>query len=346
MNPREAVERGLIAYVPQDPHLFFISEHVRDELKYVINDLSLIKKKLSNEFIPNGSRIDQLSDGQLYRLLLLIAMLSKARILLFDEPTAHLDSEGLINFVKKLRSLVKKEGVSAIIVDHRVNILKDFVDNIIYTRRYTQKTFRYKRNSKSVTKDIILETNNLSVGFNKPLIEDINITIRSGETILICGRNGSGKTTLAKTLAGILKPIKGKIIINGNSFLIPQSPIYWFAYETVIGELKYYSKIYKFSDVDNLINVVGLKEVLYRNPYTLSVGEARLLALSLAYIAKPKLLILDEPLLGLDDHTLQYVVEFLTKVKFSAIVIMSHNDKLRSIADKCYLIKDRKLIEC
>lgn len=342
MDPGEAVGKGLIAYVPQDPHMFFIGTSINEEISYLEN-------KCINEWVKglcSETRIDQLSSGQLYRLLLGSAICSGARILLFDEPTSYLDNYELSLFLRRLRKIVDKEDLVAIIVDHRVRILEKTVDKIVYVRKYPVKQlFSITTSTKhSIYNDPVLELCRVSIGYDKPIIKDIDLVIRSGETIVVYGRNGSGKTTLAKTIAGLLKPLNGRVIVHGRIFYIPQNPIYWFAHDTVYEELQYYSRIYGFKELDKLINLFELENILDHHPYMLSIGEARLLSLALALTTKPDLIIMDEPLIGLDPWWISRIVDLLNKVHSVSIFLLSHNSMLRSIADKYYVIKGNKLI--
>lgn len=336
MDPLKAVEEGLVAYVPQDPHMFFIGTTVGEEISYHMDGCM-------DEWVRGlwrEARIDQLSSGQLYRLLLDSAVCSGAKILLFDEPTGYLDNDAFTAFMGRLRRLVDEEGLVAVVVDHRVGLMGDIIDKLVYTRRYpvTRTRCRAAGSRRRIVGEAVLELHGVSVGYDKPIIRDIDLVIRSGEVVAVYGRNGSGKTVLAKTIAGILEPLDGRVIVHGRVFYIPQSPIYWFAHGTVREELEYYSRIHGFKELDELVRLLGLDYMLEQHPYTLSIGEARLLSLALALIADPDLVIVDEPLIGLDPGWVSRIVELLGEMHGSAVLLLSHNPMLRHVSDKYYVV--------
>lgn len=344
LDPQKAVEDGLVAYVPQDPYMFFVGTTVGEEIDYHVD--SCIDEWAKG--LDSDARIDQLSSGQLYRLLLGSAICSGAKILLFDEPTSYLDDNEFAVFVNRLRRLVDKEGLAVIVVDHRVELLGNNIDKLVYTRKYpiTQSHYRATRFKHGIIGKgkVVLELYRVSVGYDKPIIRDIDLAVRSGEVVVVYGRNGSGKTVLAKTIAGILKPLNGRVVVHGNIFYVPQSPIYWFAHGTVREELEYYSRIHGFGELDKLVKLLELDYMLEHHPYTLSIGEARLLSLALALTVNPDLIIVDEPLIGLDVGWINRIVDLLGRIHGVAMLLLSHNPMLRHVSDKYYVIEKGRII--
>ena len=126
LSPLDAVRRGLVAYVPQDPSSYFIGSTVAEELLFVRDLSSLRGYGIIDDVLSDPSRkIHELSDGQLYKLLVAAAVGSGTKVLLLDEPTSHVDPWSLGNVLKLLREYCVKFRASAIIVDHRIELIKD-----------------------------------------------------------------------------------------------------------------------------------------------------------------------------------------------------------------------------
>lgn len=345
LDPVEAVNNGLVAYVPQDPYQFFIGSTLAEELEFSRAGCMehYLRKKTRRDVY-----IDQLSSGELYKLLLAGAICSRARILLIDEPTGYLDDNELAVCIDSLRELACREDLTVLIADHRVDVLGSIVDRVIYLRRYPQveqESMQDLSLGYRGREGVVLETRKLSIGYDKPLVKDIDLAIESGEIVLVYGRNGSGKTTLAKTIAGILKPLAGVVRVYGRLFYVPQKPIYWFAHDTVYGELEYYACVYGYRELDKLVNILGLRDLLTRHPYTLSIGEARILSLALAIASQPDLVVIDEPLIGLDDYWLKKLVSILLNITShgTGILLLSHSSRLEDIASRSYCLQELSL---
>ncbi len=129
------------------------------------------------------------------------------------------------------------------------------------------------------------------------------------------------------------------IYIERPAFYISQKPLYWFSTGAVRAELTLYAKLFgkKAEEVEEVAELFQLNHLLHRNPYTLSVGEARRLAMALAFIASPRLLLFDEPLLGLDKSSEELFQELLESLKkrCSATIVASHSKKLVELVDSC-----------
>ena len=352
LDPSRAQDYGYIAYVPQNPHTFFFGRRVKDELLFVTRGRRNIAhgepyvKALLDKLLDKP--ILWLSDGELYRVLVALAVLSDTKLLLLDEPTSHVDDKGLGIILEYLREL-RGRGKTIIMVDHRVDYLSKYVDEILFLGDYSsvRSGFAEKERTPS-SSETVLETYNLSIGYGRELLSNIMITVQRGEIVSIIGPNGSGKSTLLKTILGKITPLKGVINRSDKVFYIPQKPLYWYSRETVEEELRFYSKVYNRTGklLDNVIELFGLEKIIDRHPYALSIGESRKLALALAAIAGPDLLVIDEPLLGLDNKSIASIIDGLLELDNSiGVLIASHNMLLKKISTKYYVVRNKTLVE-
>ena len=165
---------------------------------------------------------------------------------------------------------------------------------------------------------ILVELNKVSVIKQKKwLIKDISLKVIRGEIITIIGPNGSGKTTTAKVALGIVKPDHGdvKILENLNISYVPQKiMIDW----TLPLKVKHFMRLTKKIDNNKILNALKLTETenLYNNEVrTLSGGEFQKVMLARAISKKPDLLILDEPLEGVDYHGETLLYNLIKKIR-------------------------------
>ncbi len=178
---------------------------------------------------------------------------------------------------------------------------------------------------------ILIELNKVSVRKQKKwLIKDISLKVIRGEIITIIGPNGSGKTTTAKVALGIVKPDHGdvKILENLNISYVPQKIIIdW----TLPLKVKHFMRLTKKIDNNKILNALKLTETenLYNNEVrTLSGGEFQKVMLARAISKKPDLLILDEPLEGVDYHGEILLYNLIKRIRDEincGIILISHN---------------------
>jgi len=178
---------------------------------------------------------------------------------------------------------------------------------------------------------ILVELNKVSVRKQKKwLIKDISLKVIRGEIITIIGPNGSGKTTTAKVALGIVKPDHGdvKILENLNISYVPQKIIIdW----TLPLKVKHFMRLTKKIDNNKILNALKLTETehLYNNEVrTLSGGEFQKVMLARAISKKPDLLILDEPLEGVDYHGEILLYNLIKRIRDEincGIILISHN---------------------
>jgi len=199
------------------------------------------------------------------------------------------------------------------------------------------------------------------------ILSGTNLSIKKGEHFCILGGNGSGKTTTLKILAGLLKPYRGKVIIDNNKMtkkttadfnrlgvaMLPQNPESVFLKSRVIDDYTELCKIkgIEKSDYEDKINSVaeklGIKDLLENHPYDLSGGEIQKCALGKVLISEPKILLLDEPTKGVDAYSKLSLSKILQEIKSDGVTIITvtHDVEFASIvADRCGLFFDGEVL--
>ncbi|KYC45182.1 MAG: Trehalose/maltose import ATP-binding protein MalK [Candidatus Methanofastidiosum methylothiophilum] len=193
-------------------------------------------------------------------------------------------------------------------------------------------------------------------------LDNATIRIEDGTTIGIVGPNGAGKTTLIRLLCGILNPTSGKIIIDGLDLqkhpteikkkigYLPEEPN---LYERPkAGELlEYFGLLYgvprnKINQrVDELLNLVGLSDRKDWRVSSFSKGMRQRLAISRALIHDPKIIVFDEPTMGLDPLTSRKIREFITTLKKEKTIILCthYMYEAEQLCDKIAIIDKGKI---
>ena len=305
LHPYEAYVKELTFYIPQNLSLGIMFRTLRDELLF--RDISLAKaypvlKSLGLDNSLINRPFDTLSAGEMYKSLIALAILSKAKLILMDEPSTYLDPKSLRSILKYVSSIASNKGISVIIADSYEQPYNGLIDRKYYVG---DKNIECEELVNEVSENINLRQKFINVleladvwfryGKREPwIIKNLTMSLEKGEIFTIVGPTGSGKTTLAKLIVGLLKPVKGLLKLSTSPFYIPQKPIYWFIHEKLIDVIKYMNLS------SSILKYLGLRGKEYINPYMLSVGEVRTLSLIQAFLKAKGLVIIDEPTLGLD----------------------------------------------
>lgn len=192
----------------------------------------------------------------------------------------------------------------------------------------------------------LLETKNLTHIFPNGTIaiEDISMKIMEGEFIVLAGANGSGKTVFVRHLNGLLAPTKGSVWLEGepivknlaaarrNIGMIFQDSDSQIVGQTVHEDVAFgpenlnMPKLEIEKTVKEALEMVGLYKLSLENPYTLSGGQKRKLAVAGVLAMKPKIIIFDEPFTGLDYAGVLQVLQQLVQLqeKGHTIIIITH----------------------
>lgn len=213
----------------------------------------------------------------------------------------------------------------------------------------------------------MLEVKNIDVYYgNIQALKDVSVTVNEGEIVSLIGANGAGKSTLLKTLSGLLKPKSGAITFLGNSIAgkaaqgIVKSGISHvpegrrvFANLTVEENLE----LGAFLRKDKKAIAEDMKKVYDTFPRllerrkqmsgTLSGGEQQMLAMGRAIMAKPKLLLLDEPSMGLAPLMVKTIFEVIKDINAqgTTVLLVEQNAHMAlSIAHRGYVIETGKVV--
>ena len=191
----------------------------------------------------------------------------------------------------------------------------------------------------------LIECERLCIGYGAKIVaKDISLKIEKNDYLYIIGENGSGKSTLMKTLLGLLPPVSGEIKFDGGlkkneAGYLPQQKEYQrnfpaSVWEVVLsgcqndlGWLPFYTKKHKKSALKNL-DLLGIPKLRKKSFSELSGGQQQRVLLARALCTAKKMLILDEPVTGLDPDAAEEMyslIEKLNKEEGLTIVMISHD---------------------
>lgn len=208
---------------------------------------------------------------------------------------------------------------------------------------------------------ILIHVRNISKKIKgKEVIKNITFSVLESEVVALVGPNGSGKTTLFKIMTSLLKQDEGTIIINNfdsqknrtvylSKLSIMQDSTILYADLTGYDHLKFVGGITNKAkeDLDKVISDLGIGGYIYKKIKTYSLGMKQFLLLGLSILINPKVLILDEPLNGLDPTSAEKLREIIKVLqeKGTTIIFSSHNlSEVDKLADRVFFLRKGELI--
>ena len=214
---------------------------------------------------------------------------------------------------------------------------------------------------------IILKNVFFSYPKQDEFIQNFNLMIEPGECLGIVGKSGSGKTTLLKLISGVLEPTRGQIYYDNNSL----SEIDWGQSDNIIGYLSQQPSLMEGSIADNISgfsskNLDRIKEIsklinideeinTFKDKYDqlvgsgglgLSFGQIKQIAIARTIYKDPKIVLLDEPSLGLDNNSIKNLINLMQHLKNEkkTIIFTSHASSLLLLANRVMVLEKGKVI--
>lgn len=354
-----------VATVFQDPDSQFCMPTVEDELAFTLENLQTsfaqMEPRITAVLETTGlahmrnAIIQSLSGGMKQRVATACALIMEPEVLLLDEPLSHLDPYTAKQFVQWLEKLQQASNLTIIAVEHRLDSWGSFFEReiqlsydgrIVSDQKFSSSqpvSFPIRHSVKQPA--IALRADGLSVTMkDRQLLEPLTFSVSRGEVVVVAGPNGSGKSTLIKALCGIYKKSAGTVESDGIGY-VPQSPEYLFMTPSIQQEVAF-SGATSQTDLDLLMLRLGLEEIKDANPFAVSHGQKRRVAIAAMLADKRPMLLMDEPTSGQDTAALLELFELIdqgSKEGTSFLIVTHDMEFAASLADSVLLVKDGQM---
>ena len=213
----------------------------------------------------------------------------------------------------------------------------------------------------------MLEVKDLYVAYGiTPVLYGVSLSVNTDEMVALLGSNGAGKSTLINTILGMIKPTKGEILFEGKNIeklppheivkrgiaQVPEArrifPYMSVADNLMVGSYNSSAWKYRKKTLERVYNMFPiLLERKHQSAGTLSGGEQQMMVIGRGLMSNPKLLMVDEPSLGLAPKVLEVVYDTLAKLKEEKITTILSEQNARQalmIADRGYIMENGKVV--
>jgi branched-chain amino acid transport system ATP-binding protein len=208
----------------------------------------------------------------------------------------------------------------------------------------------------------MLEIEHLVTGYGGvPVLQDVSLTLAAGEIVGLLGANNAGKTTLINSLSGVYAPMSGRILFEGADVTaltarqrvelgivqVPEGRLVFpemsVRENLLLGGINRRARSNRARQMDHVLELFPrMKERLSQNAGTLSGGEQQMLAIGRALMAEARILMLDEPSLGLSPLFVQYIFGIIDKLHAEGLTILLVEQNLNLTlrhAQRCYVLE-------
>ncbi|MBM4465541.1 MAG: ABC transporter ATP-binding protein [Chloroflexi bacterium] len=304
-----------------------------------------------------------LSGGERQKVAIAAMMAAKPQVLIFDEPTSNLDPTATAEVFQVIEHIQAKAGITVLVIEHKVDYLLPFKPRlvamergrIVYDGPVTQARYpgplpAQQHLPATIGGEPVIRAEDLHVGYNAtPVLQGVSLEIGPGEFVAVMGDNGSGKTTFLQSLLGLLKPTQGRVEVLGQDThhisvsrlarqvgFVFQNPDHQLFAESVWQEATFAPRNFGALDkaaqarVEALLARCGLGDRQHDHPYRLSYGEKRRLNLISVLAYAPRLILLDELLIGQDIENATFLLELLREQveQGDTVIMVNHHPEV------------------
>ena len=342
---------------------------VAEELSFVDPDADLAPALDRFGLAGMGERqLHTLSGGERKRIALAAALLTEPDGLLLDDPFAALDASGLGLVRAELDAAARRGTATVIAVRDRAQLPPDASELHLIAGRPGVPTPEPDAPTRrpATPGEVVLAVENLTHRYASGGIEGIDLAVRAGESVALVGPNGAGKSTLLKSIAGLLTPDAGRVILLGRDVtdepvwrrasevgLLWQNPDDQLCRRTIRDEVAWPLTLRGRTQAEaeasalEALDHLGLTGVADEHPHDTPASVRQLTALAGVLAGHPRLLLLDEPTTTLDAATVGVLLTALNSHldAGAAALIATHDPRLIAAATRVVRLEDGVLVD-
>ena len=301
--------------------------------------------------------------GQQRRLEIVRALATKPKILFLDEPAAGMNPQETAELTELIRKIKDEFNITIMLIEHDMSLVMEVTERIYvleYGRLIAQGTPDEIKTNQRVIEAYLGGDGVIQA------VKDVSFEVNEGEVVTLIGANGAGKTSILRTISGLVRPSAGEISFLGKEIQkeparkivasglsqVPEGR-HVFPGMTVLENLE----LGAFLRRDREENQKNLKKIFDRFPRleerksqdaaTLSGGEQQMLAMGRALMSQPKLLLLDEPSMGLAPIFIQEIFDIIQDIQkqgTTVLLIEQNANKALAIANRGYVLETGKIV--
>jgi len=313
------------------------------------------------------------------------ALASRPAVLLLDEPAAGLSAGDKGKLAALLRRIADG-GVAVVLVEHDMSVVMGISDHVVVLdaglkiaagtpeeiqrdpavkKAYLGEGQKHSAAQRAVDGQPLLDVGKLTTGYGaEPVLKEIDLQVRQGEVVAVLGANGAGKSTLMRAISGLHRPVSGGIAVDGQDIsnepahrvasrgvaLVPEGRQV-FPELSVLDNLAlgaFTRKNWDAGEIESMLErFPRLRARLHQRAGLLSGGEQQMLAIARGLMSKPRLLLLDEPSLGLAPQVINDLFAALDRLRGESATVLLVDQMAGlalALADRAYIIESGYIV--